>query len=121
MADPKLKEAAAEIKGILMKHDIGGYVMLVSKTHSEYMFRLDTKWSGIKNVDNQFSIEIKKANYKTIELFRETKALTQHLIHQIRDLSALGFSHMERLIAQVSEHIPVDHESFKDHEPHREQ
>lgn len=58
--DPKLQKAAAEISAILKKHDIGGYIMLASKTHGEYVLNLPT-WSKcqIENVDGEQRLRFK--------------------------------------------------------------
>lgn len=42
--DPKLKQAAKEIAAICEKHDIGGYIILSSQTHGEYLLHFP-KWS----------------------------------------------------------------------------
>ena len=45
--DPNLKKAAKEIKAIMRKHNIGGSISLVSKTHSEFLYHIPP-WVAIK-------------------------------------------------------------------------
>lgn len=42
--DPKLQQAAKEIAAICEKHDVGGYIILASQTHGEYLLHFP-KWS----------------------------------------------------------------------------
>jgi len=42
--DPKLQQASKEIESICEKYDIGGYIILASKTHGEYLLHFP-KWS----------------------------------------------------------------------------
>ena len=41
----KLKEAMAEINGVLIKHDIAGVVVLHEPGFSEFRVRVDPSWS----------------------------------------------------------------------------
>jgi len=42
---PKLKEAMAEIKAVLEKHDIAGYVVLYENHLQEFLLKIDPSWS----------------------------------------------------------------------------
>jgi hypothetical protein len=48
--DPVLKQAMEEIKSVLAKYDIGGHVVLSSKSHGEFLFHFPTwskaQWQG---------------------------------------------------------------------------
>jgi hypothetical protein len=44
---PKLKTAMEEIKAIMKKHDIGGWVILHTPGHSEFLNKLDPSYSCI--------------------------------------------------------------------------
>jgi hypothetical protein len=61
--DPTLKKAVKEIKAIMRRHNIGGSMALVSKTHSEFAMHIPN-WTGIKiNLDK---------GYATIKINAET-------------------------------------------------
>lgn len=53
---PKLKKAMEEIKSILKRHDIGGYVILHTPGHSEYLHSLFPSYSCIKPVGDEIRI-----------------------------------------------------------------
>lgn len=48
MPDPKLVNAAEEIKAILKKFDIAGNIVLASQSHTEYVRFVSPSWSCAK-------------------------------------------------------------------------
>ena len=118
MADPKLKEAAAEISGILKKHDIAGYVMLMSETHSEFMFKLDPTWSACIVEDNTVRIRAKEKELGSKEAVHRKAESTAHMLCQMKDLSAYGFKVSDQLISAMETVYEIDHQGGKDFEPH---
>jgi hypothetical protein len=46
--DEKLKAPLAEIRAIIKKHDIGGLIILGSRTHTDFGFELSPSWSCAK-------------------------------------------------------------------------
>lgn len=120
MSDPKLKEAMAEIKGILRKHDIAACVTLVSETHSEFYHGIDPSWSAAYFEREQYlRIRAKRADFKTLEEQKRCVNLTVHMLHQIRDLNAQSFANMERVIDMLNERFDIEHVPFAGFEPHR--
>jgi hypothetical protein len=125
MPDPILKEAMAEIMGILKKHDIAGQVTLVSPTHSEFRYRLDPKWACTTiedHGDGHVSVRFraKKDEVPDAEERRELVERTLHLLLSIRDLSGKNFLMFDELVKQLKPHIDFDHNPFSGFEPHRE-
>lgn len=55
---PKLKTAMEEIKAILQKHDIAGYVVIHTPGFSEYLNHLDTSYSCAKAESGGISVRI---------------------------------------------------------------
>ncbi len=43
----KLRQASAEIKAILKKHDIAGYIHLFEPGHIEYVLKINPSWSVV--------------------------------------------------------------------------
>ena len=87
--DPELKEAALEIQAILKKYNIAGQVILVSKTHAEFVNYIappdGPDWSALIREENGVRVKI---NAKTGGPFERVKAeATVHMAHQIRDIS----------------------------------
>ena len=121
MPDPKLKEAMAEIRAILKKHDIGGAITLVSETHSEYLYELDPTWS-LMYFESPGALRF-RSNRKDFKTKKEQHRFTEssvHLLCQIQDLSVKSFGNMERILTLLKEKMDIDHTPFADHEPHRE-
>ena len=119
MSDPKLKEAAAEIQAIMRKHDIAGYTMLMSKTNSEFMFTLDPSWSAVVVAEDHIRIRAKEAELGSKEAVKEKAELTAHILCQLRDLSAHGFSVADHLIKKMETVYEIDHKPYSGFEPHR--
>lgn len=123
MADPKLKEAMAEIRGICKKHDIAGYITLVSETHSEFGLEITPTWSAAHWEDKTqgaLRFRVKEAEVGK-EKAKKLTELTCHMIYQIRDLCAQGFMYMEKMTGMIEEQIKVEHKSFSGFEPHVDQ
>lgn len=121
--DPKLKEAMAEIRSICRKHDIAAYCALVSPTHSEFGLEITPTWSAAywenKN-EGKLRFRVKQAEVGK-ENARILIELTCHMVYQIRDLCAQGFQFAEGMTKLIEQQVEVDHKSFADFEPHREQ
>ena len=117
--DPKLKEAMAEIAAIMRKHDIGGYVQLVSQTHSEFRYELSPSWSAMQKIDGgvRFKVDTKEVGQAEGRKLAEE---TLHLAYQIRDLCARGFMDMSSLVDKAGEQVKVEHTPFAGFTPHRE-
>lgn len=125
MSDPKLKEAMAEIFGVLNKHDIGGQVTLVSQTHAEFRIKVDPKWSCAKEEYNSKGVGIRfrvqKADIPDKEERRLRAEQTLHLLCQIRDLNAQNFLGFDSLVKQLEGVIDFEHKPYSNYEPHNEQ
>lgn len=98
MSDPKLKEAMAEIKAICRKHDIAGYISLVSTTHSEFGLEVTPSWSCAYWEDKNATLRF-RAKQKELgkDRAKQLIELTCHMIYQIRDLCALGFKFADNM------------------------
>lgn len=123
--DPKLKEAAAEIRSICRKFDIAAYVVLVSPTHSEFVLEVEPSWSAThwENAENgnpALRFRVKSAEVGKDKAQRLVD-LTCHMIYQMRDLCALGFKFTESMIRLVETQVDVDHKPFSNFKPHRDQ
>ena len=84
--DLELKDAAKEIKDILIKHNICGFVTLVSSTHGEFLNYVETDWTGL-SIDNG---EIK------------VKINSNELGHELADIRVSGTIHAMDVLSKVS-------------------
>lgn len=108
--DPKLRTAMAEIKEVLKKHDIGGYVALNSKTHAEFQMMIDVpEWSVIRYISDD-------AGAVHIKLYTKTRhadaEATVGMIASLRDLTALGFQQADAIMKQIEAHVEVEHKKL---------
>lgn len=117
--DPKLKEAMAEIFGVLKKHDIGGAITLVSPTHAEFRFCEDPSWSCARiEGATRVRFRAKAQDFKTQAEHKRTVELTIHLVAQIRDLAARTFTAFDSMFQQLEKIIDFEHRSYQGFEEH---
>lgn len=125
MSDPKLKEAMAEIMGVLKKHDIAGQVTLVSPTHSEFRIDIAPTWScaRMEPSGDGFAVRFKatKEGIPDDEARKKIASETAHMLLQIRDLCAQYYMSFDDLVKQLEEFMEIEHKPYSDYEPHREQ
>lgn len=125
MSDPKLKEAMAEIFGVLKKHDIGGQVTLVSPSHSEFRCFIEPSWSVafFEEVPSGVAVRFraKKSEIPDKNERHERVEWTTHMLCQIRDLNAQNFMAFDSLIAELGKHFEIKHKPYSDYEPHKDQ
>lgn len=105
--DPKLRTAMAEIKEVLKKHDIGGYVALQSRTHAEFQVLIDVPtWSVARYIKNDAGAVHLKLYTKSRH--KDTQD-TVGMVASLRDLCAIGFQQTDLLMKQIEAHVEVDH------------
>lgn len=97
--DPKLQQAAKEIAAICEQHDIGGYIILASQTHGEYLLHFP-KWSkAVKEVAPNGN-EIIRFKTKKEEL-EDTEA-TVHML-QVFQLQGSKIAHGMDMLLEMLE------------------
>lgn len=118
----KLKEAMAEIKAILTKHDIAGHVLLQEPGFSEYLMAIEPSWSVLRVVNN--GIRIRSKLQDDFDGDRAAKLAADqasaNLVRHFADLLARDaeiFEQIDELLHKTwaSEHGPGTHT------PHRPQ
>lgn len=89
--DPILQQAAKEIANICDKYEIGGYIILASKTNGEYLMHFP-KWSKLFFEGDALRFRAKgKDEDKTVES-------TVHMIQVFQKQSAQVAGGMDRLL-----------------------
>jgi len=113
--DPKLKKVIKEIETILEKNDVGGDISLFSKTHGEFLYHFP-KWVGVTLKDGTMQVTVKKADFPSIEEFRDTLEDTIHALHQVMDSAGRTFLAFEKIIEGITEKtgMTFDHTPFLD-------
>lgn len=124
MPDPKLKTAMREIMDILDRHDIAGQITLVSKTHSEFRFKLDPSWSVAKLVKQGLGWAIRfrltKQDIPDDDERTEIGGMTIHILAQMRDISEQNYLAMSAALAQLATQLDFVHTPRSGYEPHIE-
>lgn len=111
--DPKLKEAMTKIEDLMKEYDIGGYVSLVSPTHSEFMLHIDPMWScAFFEEPGKVRFKATEKDYGSKEARDRAMELTVHMILQIRDLGAQAFMFGEELEKLLKTKMEIEHKPF---------
>ena len=107
--DPKLRACMAEIVLVMQKHDAGGFIMLNSKTHAEFKFRIDEpSWSCLEKVIYKNS-KFAGWNFKMRKAHADKVDATAGLIYGMRDMAGRVFQAVEPMIKQIEKHAEVTH------------
>lgn len=120
MSDPRLKEAMAEIKAVMQRHDIAGAITLVSPYASEFLYHIDPSWSvAFFEGSDRLRIRARAEDFASQDQAHFCVESTVHMICTTRDIAAQTFGNMERLLAILGEHFEIEHTPHPV-EPHRE-
>lgn len=121
MPDPNIQQAMDEIEAILRRHDLGGVAFLVSPSHSHYHYFLSPSWScAYFTQEGELRVKALIADFKTPAQQHKVVESTAHMVYQIRDLNALSFTHMGKIIDLLEQHYEVTHTPYAGLEPGRE-
>jgi hypothetical protein len=116
--DPKLKLAMEEITEICKKYNCGGYFVLASKTHSEFMFHFP-EWSKA-----QMHFNPEEGKYGIMFTAKgkagdEDITSSVHLLQSIQFMCGHGYMQMDKLIELLKEHMTIEGgpAGFEPHDP----
>lgn len=85
---PKLKAAMEEIKAILKKHDIAGFVVIHTPGFSEYLNEVSPSYSCAKIEESQIRFKVKASEVGGPERAREIANETFNMITHFADMTA---------------------------------
>jgi hypothetical protein len=113
--DPKLKAAAEEIKEILKKYDAQGTMLLVSPSHAEFLFHVDTSWSVLKvEVDaadpehyQLIRFRSKREDFPSKEAQIAAVTATVHGITSTLQFGRLVQQRMQELLDELGKHMKI--------------
>lgn len=118
---PKLKEAMAEIKAILTKHDIAGHVLLHEPGFSEYLLAVEPSWSVLQLIDGGVRIRSKLVDFNgDKDAQHKASESTASLIRIFADLLERDSILFEKMHDILMEHWDITHTQGI-HTPHRPQ
>ena len=117
--DPNLKMAVIEIERVLARYQIGGALLLVSKTHSEYAYRMPV-WSCAQfetDPDGQTALRFRShhSSYGSTDAQHQEQENTAHLLFQLRDLGGQTFLIFQQVCEQLGKSLDIEHHPFSGH------
>lgn len=112
--DPKLKEAMAEMKAVMMKHDIAGAIILVSRTDSEHQIHFPT-WSAAQG--SLKGIEFEADPILGTRDLRLNESL--NMLAQIMAKSEIFWRMMQGLLKEIRKRIDISQSPIDEKVPHR--
>lgn len=110
--DPKLKAAMQEIRDILLAYELGGSLLLVSETHSEFALGLPP-WGSLewdKDTQGQVGIRIKhqRATFDSEDAATAAAEGTAHFIAMVRKWGYKCGKDMDQLLTMLQEHWNIE-------------
>ena len=116
--DPKLKEAAEEIKLILKKYDAQSAMILVSPSHCEYLYFLDSSWSTAKfepapnQGPNACCIRF-RSKIEDFKSKQDQNLATEATVHGITSMLQFGrmtAGRMQQILEVLTPHMKIAYE-----------
>ena len=108
MPDPKLKQAAEEIKAILKRHDITATVCLQSQGHLEFLRVLEATWSCARLEPTpdggEIRIRAKRADFESADAQKQMVSDTAGMVfgfHHHAEQEAAIFARLLALLSQT--------------------
>ena len=110
MSDPKLKEVMAEVRAVLRKHDVAGYMILASPIASEFGLEIDPSWSAVRWEDKNTGKLRIKASTKELGQDAAHKLVdnTVHMIFAMGDLCNHGFQQFTSIARLLRQHVEIE-------------
>jgi len=122
VSDPKLKEAMKEIRKVMAKHDIAGWITLFSPTNSEFGMEITPTWSCAfweDKDEGKLRFRAKQAELGK-EVAKQKIERTAHMIFSMRDLCARGFQYADNMAKLLGTQLQIEHTPLSGFEPHQE-
>lgn len=120
-SDPVLKQAMAEILSIINKYDIGGSVILQSKTHSEYSIEISPSWScmELQHIGaGEYGIRFKAQMATGSETEKERGRLTVGMILGFAENAEFIRHQFLSMAGVLGKYLKIEHTSkFTPHNP----
>jgi hypothetical protein len=113
--DPKLKQAVEEIKIVLKKYDCNASIILVSPSHAEYLFHIDSSWSVMKFEDGQNAIRFrsKKDDFPSKEAQIFANQSTMHYLTSSLQFGLMCQKNMDTMLNELKKFMIIAWEVWK--------
>jgi hypothetical protein len=111
--DPELKAAMEEIKPILEKYDCMASMVLISPTHSEFLYHLTTSWSVMKLESESLRFRSKKEDWPSVEIQNEATQSSVHALTTIIEWTRKTNSAFRSIVEQLGKHMKIAWETWE--------
>lgn len=106
--DPRLRDAAEELKAIFKKYDCAAVVLLVSPTHAEFINHITPSWSVAK-IESAGSLRFrsKKEDFASVEDQKNATDATMHMLTSMIEWSRQVNTNMRQVVEQLAKHMKI--------------
>lgn len=108
MADPKLQAAMAQIKAVLIEHDIAGVVTLQGPGAVEYLYELSPSWSCV-TIENTGMVRIKAQAATGPGSEKERLRVSAGMLLGFLDLARRNQDDVTKLLRCLSQYVEIEH------------
>lgn len=123
---PLLKEAMAEIKAVLSKHDIAGYVVLQTPGFSEFVLGISPTWSALRLERNpetgktHMRFKCSKEDFNSAEEQRQCLENTVNLLAHFTDVLHNHYTGFAEILKTAEEEFEIEYTEgkFTEHKDH---
>lgn len=113
--DPKLREAAEEFKALCGKYDCMGVMLLVSKTHAEFVNEVSPSWSVLRmEAPEAFRFRSKGEDFPSLEAQNEATEATAQGVTSIVEWSRQTHAGWSGILDQLRKHMRIMHAAWGD-------
>lgn len=118
---PKLKRAMEEMKMLMLKYDIGGFCVLHTPGHSEYLLRIDPSYSCAKFEGDNVRIRAKLKDFNgDKKAWEEKVASTSNMLSLLGEVGARMSMAILDVSKKVDEIVDAEHNDGN-HTSHNQQ
>ena len=109
--DPNLRLAIEDVKAVLKRHKVAGFVLLGSETHQEFIFEVDAPWNLLqveRSGVNDYRMRLKFKGKADEEKKRAIDA-TIGFMFGLRDIMYRQLQTLHQFCGQLENQAQVDH------------
>lgn len=107
---PKLKEAMAEIKTVLEKHDIAAYVVLYENHLSEFLLKIDPSWGLCRFEGQGIRFRSKLTEFDgNREAQKNATEVSIGMFRHFADCCHRDGANFERMLDMLAQHFEITH------------
>lgn len=114
--DPELRKFIRQEVNNFEQADFAGFIIAISKTHAEFRMTFP-KWGVIRINGDEIRFRSKRKYFKSKKAQHMATELSVHILFQMRDIIALCFDFIDRIIDMLQEKFEIEHKPYEDFHP----